>query len=70
MQHMDIWATNVMVTAHQENLARAFRDNQRRGMITTGIGSLLIRFGEWLRRDVDMPRPAGVGARGRRPQAA
>jgi hypothetical protein len=71
MQHMDIWATNVMITAHQENVARALRDSQRRSVVRIGAGTLLIRLGEWLRRDVEMPRPVEGGLRPRRrPQAA
>lgn len=67
MLHTDIGTTNAMIAAHQENLARAMRDSQRRGMLIIGIGSLLIRLGEWLRRDVEMPRRA---VSTRRPQVA
>lgn len=70
MLHTDIGSTNAMIAAHQENVARALRDSQRRSMVMIGIGSLLIRVGEWLRRDVDMPRSASVGSRDRRPQTA
>lgn len=66
----DIMSTNAMVAAHQENVARALRDSQRRSVIMIGVGSLLIRVGEWLRRDVEMPHAADVEARARRPQTA
>ena len=66
----DIGSTNAMIAAHQENVARALRDSQRRSVIMIGFGSLLIRLGEWLRRDVEMPRTADVEAHTRRPQTA
>lgn len=66
----DIGSTNAMIAAHHENVARAMRDSQRRSVITIAVGSLLIRLGEWLRRDVEMPRATDVAVRPRRPQAA
>lgn len=66
----DMGTTNAMIAAHQENVARALRDSQRRSLLMLGVGSLLIRVGEWLRRDVDMTRPAGDALSTRRPQAA
>jgi hypothetical protein len=71
MQHMDIWATNVMIAAHQENLTRALRDSQRRGVLSVQVGSMLIRLGEWLRRDAHDAASGRVPSSARRhPQAA
>lgn len=66
----DIGTTNAMIAAHQENVARALRDGQRRGVLMIAFGSLLIRLGEWLRRDVQMPYSSDSTAPARRPRTA
>lgn len=66
----DIGSTNAIIAAHQEILAQAMRDSQRRSVIVIGIGSLLIRVGEWLRRDVEMPRRDSETLPSRRPRVA
>lgn len=71
MMHMDIGTTNAMIAARQENVARTLREGQHPGVVMIAVGSLLVRLGEWLRRDVEMARPAeGVGRPRRRPQLA
>lgn len=71
MMHMDIGTTNAIIAARQENVARMLREGQRPGVVTIAVGSLLVRLGEWLRRDVEMPRSAeGAGRSRRRPQLA
>ena len=67
----DIGSTNAMIAAHQENVARALRDSQRRSMLMIGFCSLLVRVGEWLRRDVEVREPASYrGSQARQPGAA
>ena len=70
MMHMDIGTTNAMIAAQHENVARMLHESYRRGPVMIAIGSLLVRFGEWLRRDVEMPRRAGGTTPARRPQVA
>jgi hypothetical protein len=72
MMHMDIGTTNAIIAAKQENVARMLKEGYQRGPVMIWLGSQLIRFGEWLRRDVEMPRrPEGsMGTGTRRPQVA
>ena len=72
MMHMDIGTTNAIIAAKQENVARMVQEGYQRGPVMIWLGSLLVRLGEWLRRDVEMPRrtEGTMGARARRPQAA
>lgn len=72
MMHMDIGTTNAIIAAQQETVARMLREGRQRGVVMIWLGSQLIRFGEWLRRDVAMPRPADGALQGpaRRPQVA
>lgn len=69
---MDIGTTNAIIAARQENVARMLQESYQRGPVMIWLGSLLIRFGEWLRRDVEMPRPSNgtMGTQARRPQVA
>jgi hypothetical protein len=70
MIHTDLGSTNAMIAAHQENVARMLREGHRPGIVRITIGSLLVRLGEWLRKDVEMPRRAESAASARRPQTA
>lgn len=47
--------TEQLVRDRHQALAELYRNSQRPGMVATRAGSLLIRVGEWLRRDVEMP---------------
>ena len=72
MMHRDIGTTNAVVAAQQENVARMLKEGQRPGPILLAVGSLLVRLGEWLRRDVEISRRTGqaMPTRARRPQVA
>lgn len=44
-----------VVKDRHESLAELYDSSQRRGPIVVGLGSMLVRAGEWLRHDVEMP---------------
>lgn len=47
--------TEQLVRDRHDWLAEMYDSSQRPGAMATGIGSLLIRAGRWLRHDVEMP---------------
>lgn len=44
-----------LVKDRHQSLAELYDTSQRRGAMIVGLGSLLIRAGEWLRHDVEVP---------------
>jgi hypothetical protein len=44
-----------LVMDRHQSLAELYDASQRRSVVVTGLGSMLIRFGEWLRHDVEVP---------------
>lgn len=68
MMNMDIGTANVIIAIRDENVARLLRDARGPGVVSMALGSWLVRLGEWLRRDVEMPPPVVPPVR-RRPLA-
>jgi hypothetical protein len=68
MMHMDIGTANAIIAIRDEKVARMLRDARGPGVVSIAIGSWLVRLGEWLRRDVEMPHPPAATTR--RPQVA
>lgn len=44
-----------VVKDRHESLAELYDQGQRPGVMAARIGSMLIRVGEWIRHDVEMP---------------
>ncbi len=62
MMLTDINTANAIIAARQENVARMLQASRQRSRVWPKIGSMLIRAGERLRKDVDaiperMPAP-------------
>lgn len=71
MLHMDIGTTNAIIAARHEAVQRMVLDSRRRGPVLLTTGTLLVRLGEWLRRDVEVPARVEEAMRPRRrPQVA
>jgi hypothetical protein len=47
--------TDQIVKDRHQSLAELYDSSQRPGMVSARLGSLLIRTGEWLRHDVEIP---------------
>lgn len=52
MMHMDLNTTNAIVTARQETVQQMMASSRRPSDVISRVGSLLVRLGERLQRDV------------------
>ena len=55
MMYLDERVMDQLVQDRHASLAVIYDRSQRPGMMASRVGSMLIRAGEWLRHDVEMP---------------
>lgn len=55
MMHTDMAIINSMVAARQEQVAASIWESHQRLGLLVGLGSLLMRLGQWLKNDASSP---------------
>lgn len=71
MMHMDLNTTNAIVTARQETVQQMMASSRRPSDVISRVGSLLVRLGERLQRDVAVaPNAQPSVPTSKRPQLA